>query len=199
MDRQEFKDIASAWNPLFLTFMLRILQAASPQYLRVGHLPMYEGGRLTVGYDSDMATADFQRAGGIIDIPVEAMRNTDFPGFVNSIATGALELNDNRHKTHFSQLDEILEKTGRSFDNEGQPLTWERLIGFLDKLDFSFDENGEWLPPTIFTASERMAATVQRIYDERLSDPAKHQQFEDLVRRKWEAHCDREAHRELVD
>ncbi len=198
MQKQRFVRISAAWQPLFQTFVLRVLQATNPPFVQLGNLPLYEGNRLAVTQNSDIAVADFQRVAGYFNIPHDVIHTTDIPAFVAALAVGALDMGRSRQLVFVRQLDEILEKTGRSFDNEQQPLTWERFLWFLDTIEFSFDEAGHWQPPTLFVPPA-LFSTAQRVSTEWLTDPQKAEQLNALIQRKWEAHHDREAHRELVD
>lgn len=198
MERQQFRQIAGAWNPIFRAFVLRILQEMNQQVVGPVGLPVYEGNQLAVTHESDIATTDFQRVAGYYNLPIEIVRTTDISAFLAALRSGAIEMSRDQLRVFTSQLSEILEKAGRSFDNGGQPLTWERFLEHLDRLDFSFDENGDWQPPKIIV-SEELAPVVQRIYDERLNDSEKQRQLDELVLRKRDAWNDREAHRQLVD
>ena len=198
MQKQRFAHITAAWQPLFQMFVLRVLQATNPPFVQLGGHPLYEGNRLTVAQNSDIAVADFQRVAGYFDIPDEVIRTTDIPAFVAALSTGALDMGHSRQLMFVRQLDEILEKTGRSFDNEQQPLTWERFLAFLDRIEFSFDEAGQWQPPTLLVPPA-LFPTAQRVSTEWQTDPQKAEQLNALLQRKWEAHYNRETHRELAD
>jgi hypothetical protein len=198
MQRQRFARISAAWQPLFQTFVLRVLQATNPPFVQLGDHPLYEGNRLAVTQNSDIAVADFQRVAGYFDITHDVIHTTDIRAFVAALVVGALDIGRSRQLVFVRQLDEILEKTGRSFDNEQQPLTSERFLWFLDKVEFSFDETGQWQPPTLFVPPA-LFETAQRVSTEWFTDPHKAEQLKALIQRKWEAHHDREAHRELVD
>jgi hypothetical protein len=198
MQKQRFVRISAAWQPLFQTFVLHVLQATNPPFVQLGDHPLYEGNQLAVTQDSDIAVADFQRVAGYFDIPHEVIQTTNIAAFVAILYAGALDMGSNRQLVFIRQLNEILEKTGRSFDNEQQPLTWERFLAFLETIEFSFDESGQLQPPTLFVPPA-LIPTVQRVSTEQLTDPQKAEQWDALIQRKRKAHNDRETHRELVD
>jgi len=198
MQKQRFTHITAAWQPLFQSFVLRVLQSANSSFVQSGSHPLYEGSQLAITPNSDIAVADFQRVDGYFDIPYEVVSTTNIPAFIWALSVGALDMSRSQQLVFIRQLDEILEKTGRSFDNENQPLTWERFLKFLDKIEFSFDENGRWQPPTLFVPPA-LVPTAHRVSNEWLTDPQKTEQLQALIQRKWEAHNDRETHRELVD
>src|SRR5260370_42421804 len=139
MQKQRFARITAAWQPLFQGFVLRVLQATNPPVVQLGNHPPYEGSQLAVTQNSDIAVADFQRVAGYFNIPHEVIHTTDIPAFVAALSIGALDIGRSRQLVLVRQLDEILEKTGRSFDNEQQPLTWVRFLAFLSTIEFSFD------------------------------------------------------------
>jgi hypothetical protein len=142
--------------------------------------------------------ADFQRVAGFFDIPHEVIQTTNIPAFIALLSSGALGMSNNRQLVFIQQLNGILEKTGRSFDNEQQPLSWERYLAFLETVEFSFDENGQWIPPRLLVPPA-LISTVERLSTEHRTDPQKAEQWDALIQRKKKAHDDREAHRELVD
>ena len=198
MQKQRFARITAAWQPLFQSFVLRVLQAANSSFVQSGNHPLYEGSQLAVTQNSDIAVADFQCVAGYFDIPYEIVPTTNIPAFIWALSVGALDMSRSQQLVFIRQIDEILEKTGRSFDNENQPLTWERFLRFLDKIEFSFDEDGRWQPPTLFVPPA-LVPTAQRVSTECLTDPQKAEQLQALIQRKWEAYNDRETHRELAD
>lgn len=198
MKKQHFAYIDAAWQPLFRAFVLRVMQAAHPLFGRSDGHPVYEGNQLAVTHNSDIGVADFQRVAGYFDLPHEVIYTTNISAFITALLAGALSMSNSQQQVFVKQLNEILEKTGRSFDNEEQPLTWDRLLGFLDQLEFSFDEDGHCQPLTLLVPPT-LTSVAQRILTESRTDLQKQQQLNALVERKREAHNDREAHRELAD
>lgn len=104
-------------------------------------------------------------------------------------------------QTFQGMLAEIIRVTnsvGNSIDANGQPLTQELFLQMLERMDQSFDENGNWMPPTIFISPD-MAKKHFEIMKSWENDPKFLTRQAEIVTRKREEWNDRENSRKLVD
>src|SRR5258708_11157114 len=96
MQKQRFVSISAAWQPLFQTFVLRVLQATNPPFVQLGDHPLYEGNQLAVTQDSDIAVADFEGVAGYFDIPHEVIQTTNIPALLPLLYAGPLDMGSSR-------------------------------------------------------------------------------------------------------
>jgi hypothetical protein len=98
----------------------------------------------------------------------------------------------------FQEISRVTKKTGNEVNAQGQPLTQELFLQTLNKMDFDFDEKGNWNPPSIIMHPDLWAAKKDEIKSWETDEIFLAKQ-EEIIAKKKEAWHDRENRRELVD
>jgi len=98
----------------------------------------------------------------------------------------------------FKELEKATEQTGNTVNAKGQPLAKEHFLELLEKIETGFDQNGEWIPPSLV-----MHPNVWKANEEKFKEWEQDKEFTDrqaeIINRKREAWYAREALRKLVD
>lgn len=103
-----------------------------------------------------------------------------------------------RSQALFSEVNKAVEATGNSVEAAGQPFSAELWIEALEKMEFSFGQDGEWKMPTVVahpSKTEHIAKELRRL-DE---DAVLAKRLTALIERKKGEWRDRETGRRLVD
>lgn len=66
-----------------------------------------------------------------------------------------------RSKQVLSVMHEATEKTGNVVDGKGRPFSEDLLFELLEKMAHSFDENGEWQPPSLVVGHALHAKIIE--------------------------------------
>lgn len=98
----------------------------------------------------------------------------------------------------FVYISRLAKEVGNEVNAEGQPLTQELFLQMLDKMDFEFDESGNWKPPSIIIDPDLWAAKKDEIKSWE-TDEAFQAKQKALIEKKKEEWRDRENNRKLVD
>jgi len=97
-----------------------------------------------------------------------------------------------------STIEQAVDAAGNKINAGGKPLSPELFLEILERLELSFDEQGNWLPPTMIVPPDFSAARKEEIKAWE-SDPVFRAKQEEIVIRQREEWRAREACRKLVD
>lgn len=103
-----------------------------------------------------------------------------------------------QHDALFDELKKATESVGTALDAGGKPFTAELWLDAMERMEFSFDPDGKWKPPTIVIAPgqrERVAQELARLD----TDASLAARMESVIQQKRQEWRDREARRRLVD
>lgn len=211
--KQRFPLVAKGAGIAINEFIMQFFRHSDAFANKIPEYPVYEGysmaivqmGKASIGEmpdqevnDSIAMSSSLQQIVGTGEIVPEDIRMInleEFRAMLLDIATG---LTESRGRTMFSQLDDILDKAGRTTDAEGKPFTFELWLHGIESIDFEFDDNGNPLYPTL-VIHPAMSATVEKVFAEVEKDPILRQKLNDVLNRKREAYYAKEANRKLAD
>jgi hypothetical protein len=98
----------------------------------------------------------------------------------------------------FREMEKVTNETGNVIDGKGQPLEGSSLLDLLDRIEFDFWANGMPKLPSI-VASPELAKSLREKLPKWLEQEAFVKRFGEILRKKWEQFCERQASRRLVD
>lgn len=98
----------------------------------------------------------------------------------------------------FETIQQAVEAVGNSFDAKGQKLSPDMVLQMWERMQLSFDSNGEWQRPTIVVHPDlgERARAILRAIDEEPELRARRDKIVNRQRDEWRV---REASRKLVD
>lgn len=109
----------------------------------------------------------------------------------------AQELAKQQAKMFFRRVAETCDEVGNSIHANGQPLTAERILEMLERVQMNFGPDGK--PTGEFVIHPDMAPAVKKAGEELERDPELKRRHDEIVRRKREEWVARESNRKLVD
>jgi hypothetical protein len=198
MKRQRFSVISYECNEAIGKLMVNVVRNSHPLFRQMGESIMYEGDSGEIVGESDIATSDFATIKGHFRIEHDTIRKVSLEAFRSALEKGSLEIHQSQHTALFEQMNQVLEKTNRTFDAGGQLLSWELFLSMWEHVEFIFDQDGNWLPQTL-VVDPRMMPRLQHIAAEVENDAIKKQQWRELLDRKRREFDAKEANRKLVD
>lgn len=109
----------------------------------------------------------------------------------------AQDLSKQQAAMFFRRVQETCDEVGNSVDAGGQPLTAERLLEMLSKVQLDFGPDGK--PKGQFVIHPDMAPALRKAGEDLERDPELKRRYEDIERRQREEWASRESNRKLVD
>ena len=101
-------------------------------------------------------------------------------------------------KRMLESISDAVESVGNVVKGDGQPFTLDFYADALDKMELSFDEAGEWMPPTLIL-HPAMAEQARSALEGGGANSPVSRRIDDIINRQREEHRAREARRTLVD
>lgn len=98
----------------------------------------------------------------------------------------------------YAEICRVTKEFGNEVNAEGQPLTQELFLQTLEKMNFDFDENGNWNPPTIIMHPDFWEAKKDEMKSWEADDEFQSKQKK-IIEKKKDEWRDRENNRKLVD
>lgn len=100
------------------------------------------------------------REGEVLDLPAERVRfemtsehedirNSNFEPLLAQLDSGGAEFGEQLMKIFFSSMNAVTESTGNVVDAEGKGFSFDLLFELLEKMEFSLDDDGELVMPSI--------------------------------------------------
>ena len=155
----------------------------------------HEGNRSRiVREDGDSEESSYVTNTSQLQVETEDIISKGPLAFVEEITKSAEEMRALMSKRFFEVLDEAAKETGNRVACGGQPLSFEKFLEAFGKMDIEFDENGNFLPPSLVVNPVHGAVLSEQL-PKWLDSP----KFQALLERKKGEWNDREGHRKLVD
>lgn len=110
----------------------------------------------------------------------------------------ALGLQESMATRFFETISKSVDDVGNSFDAKGKPMTADMILEMLDRMELSFDDEGNWQPPRIIHGPA-LAATAAEVQKQLGVDRTLRARQDAIVNRQREEWRVREARRKLVD
>lgn len=101
-------------------------------------------------------------------------------------------------KNMFNEIDRVTKEVGNEVDAHGQPLNQELFLQMLEKISMDFDDNGNWIPPSIIMHPNLWEAKKDEFKSWETDEEFLTKQKAIIKKKKVEWH-DRENNRKLVD
>lgn len=98
----------------------------------------------------------------------------------------------------YSEISRVTRQVGNEVNAQGQPLTKERFLQMIEKIQIDFDANGNWIPPALVMHPDLWEAKKDE-FKSWESDQEFKEKLEELIALKKEEWLDRENRRKLVD
>jgi hypothetical protein len=116
------------------------------------------------------------------DIPLEVIRNTDTDEYATLLYMAAKEYKDKLLAALFQGISEVTDAGGNVIDARGEPLTPDVLNDVLERMELSFDENGQPIHPMVVLHPD----TFARLKDIQPTAEQRQRQAEIVQRKKAE-------------
>lgn len=182
-----------------LTHRMRPSAAEQSVVASASHISFYEGDEWVV-HRSDGTTerSGYEVMEGKMELHFDELEEKGFSAVREALMGARNQMVEQAEREMLDDIQEVVEETGNVMDAGGQPFTAELWLDSLEMLEFSFEKDGTWKPPTLVihpSKAETVSEELQRIEDE----PELKERLEDLVAQKREAWRDRESRRRVVD
>jgi hypothetical protein len=135
-------------------------------------------GLLTIK-DAEAPNLTFEKIREKFDAIAEDMARQTFQGMLSVIT----------HET---------DRVGNSINADGQSFTQDFFLQMMERMDQSFDENGNWIPPTMILSPETLEKHGETMKSWE-TDPVFIARQAEILARKKDEWNDRENRRKLVD
>lgn len=163
----------------------------------VSHQRLYEGhGFVLHRADGTVQDSEFQRHVAEMEVPREDLINKGFDSIKAIMDSTVEQFAQSGHKMMIEGLNQAV--GNRAIEAAGRPFTAELYLDGLETIEFSFDESGDWDPPTLIIHPD-LIRTVQGQLERLNTEETLRQRLSALIERKKAEWRDREARRKLVD
>jgi hypothetical protein len=178
---------------------LRAAERADSIFSLFSHFRQHEGDRFTIVQEDQTArTSRYRHFEVEGTLKVDDLLSSGTQAIRDMLATMAEGLSKEQVHMFQSMMDQATNEAGTVVHADGRPFSAELFIEAIDKMELSFDDNGDWEMPTLVghpMHEARIKAELARIDN----TPELHAKATAIVNRKREAWRVREAHRTLVD
>lgn len=159
----------------------------------------FEGDRMAnTTMEGESEESQYQKISTDFFIKPEEIINKGFEGVMEKIQQMIEGTKQKLEKNLLKKITEITEKTGNVLSAEGKPLSHERYIQMLDKIEIDFEDNGEPILPGVI-CQPNMIPHLKAKYSEWESNPLFKEEFKNIIDKKRKEWHDRESNRKLVD
>lgn len=149
--------------------------------------------------DGSQASMNFDKAvTATATIKIDDVRREGGAASVRAMREIADQMAEAMTRHMLETVNEAAEEIGNVVDAKGRQLSPELIIEALEKMELSFDESGDWQPPT-FVIHPDTAARMKEQIEALDKDPNTKDRVDSIVKRKREEWRAREARRALVD
>jgi hypothetical protein len=165
----------------------------------IGEFRQHEGNRFTVTReDQTTETKEYRKAEFEVSLKTSDLLESGTQAIRDVLAT----VQERMTKEHVLWFQEVMskatEEAGTVTHAHGRPFTAELYIEALEPVEFTFDEAGNWLRPTLIIHPDREPRVKQEL--SRLdTEPRLRARLHALIEQKREGWLAREANRALVD
>jgi len=91
------------------------------------------------------------------EIPTTAAMAGDLAPLVEAIVKAADQASEALSKAILEQIGKVLEAAGQSLDARDRPLSHELIFEMFDRMEWHFDDDGNWIRPTIVAGPDMVA------------------------------------------
>jgi hypothetical protein len=198
MKKQKFSVVEKAWKELFPQMIWRHVTRAGSLSSVIPTIPLFEGSSFGYVTEEKNKADELLTVSAGFSIEHDVIRDTDLYTFKKVLLDFVNEIIGSVEQEAIRSIGDQISNAGQSIDNQGKPFTWGSLITLLEKIDWEFGPQGEWLPPTMVLSPE-LLPRVRQVLAEADEDTEKVEYFRALRARKKAEFDDREANRKLVD
>ena len=179
------------------------LEAKHQQLLGyLGEIPTYqhhEGHHWQISrQDGSQDDRDYQELKADFNLSIDEVPGLTPEKIRQKLDQVAEEMARQMAQSMFSTIEEAVDAAGNKIDAQGKSLTPDLFLEMLERIELSFDDDGNWLPPTMIVHPDFWAAKKEEIKAWE-SDPTFQIRRDEIVAQKREAWRAREACRKLVD
>jgi hypothetical protein len=127
-----------------------------------------------------------------INISHAEISEYDLSAFAESIYMFTKERIDETHRMLYQTLDKVTAMTGNVVNAEGKPLNADMILDMIEKVEMTFDENGEPIKKT-FVAGTDLFKKLSNIK----FTPAQEERHKQIIERKKKEYNAKKRHRRL--
>lgn len=165
----------------------------------VNHTHAYEGDGFSVHREQgDIALGTYETYEQSVQISLRDIQEKGFAPVLAALNDLREQMTSAIEKEMISRISEACDEVGNTVHSRGQPFTIELFLDLLERLEFQFDQNGQWQKPSLVIHPNQ--SQEFRVQFERLeNEPDLQQRVTEIIDRKRDEWHDRETHRKLVD
>jgi hypothetical protein len=122
---------------------------------------------------------------GEFAIHADVIRGTDVEGFVTVIVELATQYEKAMASTFLQTISDVTEAVGNAMSAEGRSLSWDLILDMLERIEISFDDEGQ---PSTFQVV--MSPTTAKLLHAIEKTPVQAERFQEIMERKkeeWDA------------
>jgi hypothetical protein len=163
------------------------------------HFMQHEGDRFTIiQEDQTVRTSHYRRIEVEGQLKIDDLLSTGTQAIRDMLATMADTMSKEQVQMFESMMKSATDEAGTAVHADGRPFSAELFIETIEKMELTFDDDGNWEMPTLVghpVQAARVRAELTRLDN----TPDLHARATAIVKRKREAWLAREANRTLVD
>ena len=146
-----------------------------------------------VRYDDSVDDIEMKPASAELKLKRIPLQDFNERVLIGHLRNAAEQLARSISKDFYKKMDEVTQSTGNVVDGRGKPFNEDMLLQLLEKMEFVFDNDGSWSPPTLVAGKE----LFKKISSQPPSDEFK-RNLDRLIDRKRDEFRSREAYRILA-
>ena len=154
---------------------------------------LIEGDRvLFIDEDGSCEEVTMEKAKAEVEIKLDEIEEMTHEQVLDKSNTMGRDMGKKLSKSGYELLSEAAEEAGNVTSSDGEPLSVDLLLEGIEKMDLSFDEEGQ--SGLTFAADPETSSSLDKIISQLETDP----RYQKLMERKREEWYAREGNRKLV-
>ena len=189
-----FPKITEFRNRMNLKAIEHFYTQMSPMLQEIKRHIQFEGrdGKL-VRYDGSVDNVEMKPASAEIELKRMLLQDFNERVLIGHLRNAAEQVARSISKDFYEKMDEVTHATGNVVDGKGKPFDEDLLLQALEKVEFVFNDDGTWSPPTLVTGKK-----VFETMSGKLPSDEFRRKLDKLVDRKRDEFRRREANRILA-
>jgi hypothetical protein len=170
-----------------------------PLFSQMRQVRFFEGDKWAIGRThGDVDQSSFTKIVAEVPVKHDDVISKGVMAFVENVGVLAKQIQQQQATILFDAINKATTVTGNVVDAKGRPFTFELFLEMIEKMELSFDDEGNPHMPSLIV-HPAMAAKIQENRAEWEANPEYKERLDEIIARKRREWNDRESHRELVD